>query len=158
MACLKGPATLPDCKLKCLCSAQREISDPAHLWTEEINILLPKAGEVMFFKIEDLCFPTASSSLFCLLTLIPPCFFLSDSPGIQTMTRWLLWDISLPSSQSGGFPNKAVFLASTPCLLDSLACSVTSRVSLDLVTEVCMSVGSLAEPHITLSQRFLNTH
>ena len=161
MACLKGPAPLPNCKLKCPSSAQREIIWSCHLWIEEINTLLPKASDFSRLKTLSLCFPTASSSLSCLLTLIPPCFFLSDSireTGIQTTTRWLLWDITLPSSQSAGFPNKVVFLASTPCLLYSLACSVISRASLDLVTEVCMSAGSLAELHVTLSQRFLNPH
>ena len=38
-------------------------------------------------------------------------------PGIQTQTRWLFWDISLPSSWSAGFLNKVIFLASAHCLL-----------------------------------------
>ena len=37
-------------------------------------------------------------------------------PGIQTLIRWLFWDISLPSSGSAGFLNKVIFLASTPHL------------------------------------------
>ena len=41
-----------------------------------------------------------------LFTLLPQLF-----PSIQTQTRWLFWDISLPSSQSACFPNKVVFLA-----------------------------------------------
>ena len=74
-----------------------------------------------------------SPSLFCLLILIPHGF--SDSikePGIQT-PRWLLWDMSLPSSQSAYFLNKIIFLALILHLLDSLACYVASRASLDLV-------------------------
>ena len=84
----------------------------------------------MFLKTErlktlSLYFSTASPSLFCLLTLVLHCLSPSDSVkelGIQTLTRWLLWDISLPSSWSAGFPNK-IFLASIPCLLDSLGLS-----------------------------------
>ena len=85
------------------------------------------------------CFPTASPSLFCLLTSVPPCFSLSDclkEPDIQILTRWLPWNISLRSSWSPGFQNKIIFLASTPRLLDSLACHVVSRMSLGLVTLV----------------------
>ena len=37
-------------------------------------------------------------------------------PSIQTPERWLFWDISLPCFQSACFPNKVVFLASTPSL------------------------------------------
>ena len=76
-------------------------------------------------------------SLFCLFTLVPHCFFLSDStkePGIQTSTRWLLWVTSLPPSGSASFPNKVISLASIPCLSDSLVCHEVSRVSLDSVT------------------------
>ena len=56
-----------------------------------------------------LYFLTASPSLFCLLTLLLNCFSLSGSvkePGIHTLTRWLLWDISLLSSWSASFLNK----------------------------------------------------
>ena len=55
-------------------------------------------------------------------------------PGIQTLTRWLFWDVSLLSSQSAGFLNKVIFLASTSRLLDSLASHAPSRASLDSVT------------------------
>ena len=55
-------------------------------------------------------------------------------PGIQTRTRWLFWDISLPSFWSAGFLNKVILLALTPCLQDLLAYFAVSRISLDLVT------------------------
>ena len=47
-------------------------------------------------------------------------FFTSPSVNkldIQTLIRWLFWDISLPSSLSAGFLNKVIFLASTSHLL-----------------------------------------
>ena len=49
-----------------------------------------------------LYFLNVSSSLFCLLTLVSHNFSPSGSikePGLQTLTRWFLRDISLPSSQ-----------------------------------------------------------
>ena len=49
---------------------------PAHLWIEEINTPLPNADLEMLY--DSFCFPTVSLSLFCLLTLVPHCFFLSD--------------------------------------------------------------------------------
>ena len=55
-------------------------------------------------------------------------------PEIQTATRLLFWDISLPSSRSACFPNKIVFPASATRLLDSLGSCVISIVSLVLVT------------------------
>ena len=61
-------------------------------------------------------------------------------PGTQTLTRWLFWDISLPSSSSAGFLNKVVFLASTS-LSDSLACRVASRMSLDSVTVILFMIS-----------------
>ena len=61
----------------------------------------------------------------------------SDSikePGIQTLTRWLLWDISLPSVWSASFLNK-VYSLPEHLLSDLLTCRAASTVSLDLVTE-----------------------
>ena len=55
-------------------------------------------------------------------------------PEIQTPTRLLFWDMSLPSSWSACFPDKIVFPASATRLLDSLDSCVMSIVSLDLVT------------------------
>ena len=89
---------------------------------EEINTPLPKVGHswrcFARLKILSLHFPTASPSLFCLLIFVPhhPSLWLCKEPAIQIPTRWLLWDISLPSSWSEGFLNKVLFLASTPCL------------------------------------------
>ena len=53
--------------------------------------------------------------LYFLLTSPAPHFSIKE-PGIQTPTKWLFWDISLPSSWSASSPNKLKFLASTPLL------------------------------------------
>ena len=108
-------------KLKCLCSAQREtltLSTCEWLWEKkEINTSLPEAGppgHVLqawwpFLLYLLIAFP----SLFCLLTLVARGFSLwsIEEPGIQTWTRWLFWDISLPSSPSASFPKSHI-----PCL------------------------------------------
>ena len=115
----------------------------------------------MFLKTErlktlSLYFSTASLSLFCLLTLVPHCFSPSDSVkelGIQTPTRWLLWDISLPSSRSAGFPNKVLFLA-LPHLSDSLTCCGANRVSLDSVTLILCVEQSDSVIHVHISILF----
>ena len=60
--------------------------------------------------------------------------------GTRTLTRWLFWDISLPSSSSAGFLNKVVFVASTS-LSDSLACRVANRLSLDSVTVILFMIS-----------------
>ena len=120
----------------------RERFFPAHLWLEEINTNLPKAGcsfGDVFARLKTLSLyiPTASPSLICLLTLAPHCFSLSDSTkklGIQTLTKWVFWDTSLLSSQSAGFPNRVIFLASTPRLLESLASHAASGACLGSVT------------------------
>ena len=80
MACLEVPASLLDCKLKF--SSWRQFV-PDHLWIQEINTSLPKAGHSLGDVLEDwrpfhFTSPTASPSLFCPLTLVPHCFFLSD--------------------------------------------------------------------------------
>ena len=80
MACLEVPASLLDCKLKF--SSWRQFV-PDHLWIQEINTSLPKAGHSLGDVLEDwrpfhFTSPSASPSLFCLLTLVPLCFFLSD--------------------------------------------------------------------------------
>ena len=49
------------------------------------------------------------------LTSPAPHFSIKE-PGIQTPTKWLYWDISLPSSWAASSPNKLKFLASTPLL------------------------------------------
>ena len=87
-----------------------------------------------FFFTSSLLLPR-----FCLQTLGPHCFSPSGSikkkNGIQAPTRWLFWDINLPSSQSAGFLNKALFVASTPYFSDLLASHVVNRVSLNSVTK-----------------------
>ena len=71
----------------------------------------------------------------------PPC---PSETGIQAPTRWLFRDISLPSSWSASFLNKVIFLASTPCLLDLLACCAVSRLSLVSETvEVMMNMEGM---------------
>ena len=102
----------------------------------------------MFCKTED----TFSLLPHCLsLSILPFDFSFSlllslwsiREPGIQTPQRWLFWGTSLPSSQSADFPNKVVFLASTPHLADSLACHAMSRASLNSVWS-----GSPALTHV----------
>jgi len=94
----------------------------------------------MFCKTEEL-FTLLSHCLSC--SLLPFDFSSSlllslwsiKGHGIQAPIRWLFWGVSLPSSQSAGFLNKAIFLTSPPPLLDSLACRAVSRArSLDSVT------------------------
>ena len=67
---------------------------------------IPKAGPswdvLQDWRPFSLCFLSVSSPLFCLLTSVSHNFSSSGSikePVIQTLTRWLLWDISPPSSQ-----------------------------------------------------------
>ena len=127
---------MADCKLKCLCSAHRELICPC----PPVNIrdeCTPSKGWPFpwryFARLKTIAlyFPAASASLFCLLSLFP-CCFLSDStkePGIQTPTRWLFWGASLPSFQSAGSSLSQHLVSRI-----HLACSTESRVSLDSVT------------------------
>ena len=79
---------------------------------EEISTSLSKAEPSWSccprLKTLFLYFLTASPSLFCPLTSVPHCFFLSlwfyKRTCHLTTIRWLLWEISLTSSQSAGFP------------------------------------------------------
>ena len=98
---------------------------------EEINTSPPGGWlfQEIFTRLTDFFF---FFFLLYLFTSPPLCF--RKEPGIQILIRWLFWDTSLQSSWSAGFPNKVIFLASTPSLLDLLACCVVSRVSLDSVT------------------------
>ena len=90
----------------------------------------------------------SASSLFCLLTLVPQCFSLALWKNLTSRPwqRWLFWDISLPSSGPASFPNKVVFLASTPHLSDSLAYCMASRGSLDSVTKAHVMSTSSSSP------------
>ena len=55
--------------------------------------------------------------------------------GIQTPMRRLFWDISLPSSQSAGFPNKFIFIFHlNTSSLRLLSCHVANRVNSNSVT------------------------
>ena len=102
-----------------------------------MNTFLPKAG---YFRR---CFAkfTASPSIlsaFYISSSSPLSLCSIKEPGIQTPTRQLFWEVSLPSSWSVDFWNKAISLASTPHLQDLLTCPVMSRVSrstVDLETE-----------------------
>ena len=100
--------TLPFCltvKVPFLSSQGDELTLPSYEKKKLTHTFQRLAHPEMFCKIEDpflLCFLSVSSSLFCLLTLVSRNFSSSGSikePVIQTLTRWLLWDISLPSSQ-----------------------------------------------------------
>ena len=105
--------TLPLClngKLKCLCSGKHP--DPVHLWMaarkKTLTHPLPEAGH-SWGHLQNLWpFHFTSSS--------PPPLCAIKETGTQTTIRWFSGDISLPSSWSAGFPNKVVFLASTPFL------------------------------------------
>ena len=78
MSCLKGPCPLPD--QSAFVQLIERSSDPAHLWIEKINIPFPKTGPsrrcFARLKTLSLYFPTASPSLFCLLTLVSRCLSL----------------------------------------------------------------------------------
>ena len=68
------------------------------------------------------CFPEAghsrgSARLMAFLLPHLPYLCSIKETGTQTLIGWLFWDTSLPSSQSAGFLNKIVFLASKPHLL-----------------------------------------
>ena len=68
----------------------------------------------------------------------PPLLWSIKESGIQTLTKWLFWGISLPSSLSVIFRNKIILLVSTVCLCVSnlLACHAVSKANLDLVTHL----------------------
>ena len=142
MACLEDSAPLLDSKLKCLCSVpgERVCSCPSVSRRDEH---IPSKGWPFPWrcfarlKILSLYFSTASRSLFCLLTLVPHCFSLSQiykrtwhpDPNKMVILRRSPAIFSVSS-----FLNKVSFLASIPCLSDSLSCCAVSRASLDSVT------------------------
>ena len=170
-----SPAPLPECKLECFCSAHREIIWPipsTNTYSKKKRLTHPSKGwpfPEIFWKTEgpftllphclSLPFtlvPTTSPPLFCLLTSVPHWFSVPDfvkEPGIQTLTRWLLWDSSLPSFQLASFLNKVVFLASTPHLLDSLVCHMVRRVSLD---SAVWALVAIPEPGQSKHERSLH--
>ena len=75
------------------------------------------------------------SQVICLFPLVPQIvpFCSIKETSIQTLPRWLFWDISQLSSRSVSFPNKLAFLASASHLLDLLACCAASKVELGLI-------------------------
>ena len=102
-----------------------------------MNTPLPKACHSWrcFATLRTLSFyfPTASPSLFCLLTSVPPCFSLSDcikEPDILFLTGWFPETLVCHLLGHLAFRIKIIFLTSTPHLLDSLACHVVSRMNL----------------------------
>ena len=105
--------TLPLClndKPNCLCSGKHP--DPIHLWMaarkKKLTHPLPEAGHSRVY-LHNLW-----ASYFTSLSPLPLCSI--KETGIQTPIRCFFGDISLPSSGSASFPNKVVFLASTPRL------------------------------------------
>ena len=89
----------------CLCSR------PVHLWMaigrEKVTHLLPGLaipGDIC--QINGLLFYFLTSPALCSI----------KDTGIQTLTKQFLWDISVLSSQSTGFPNKVAFPAWAPHL------------------------------------------
>ena len=112
-------------KPKCLCSGEHP--DPVHLWMaarkKKLTHALPEAGHSRGYLQNLRLFNFTSPS--------PPPLCAIKETGIQTPIRWLFWDISLPSSRSASFPNKVVFLASTPCLqFIGLSCGNQSELGL----------------------------
>ena len=81
MACLRGPWALPNHKLKCLCSAQRE-----RIWLptcEQISTPLPKAGHFLGDVLQDwrsfqFTSPLTLPFFLPLDFIVPHCFFPSD--------------------------------------------------------------------------------
>ena len=120
--------TLPLClnvKPKCLCSGKHP--DPVHLQMaarkEKLTQPLPEAGHSRGYLQNLWPFYFTSSS--------PPRLCAMKETGIQTSIRWLFWDFSLLPSQSASFPNKVIFLASTPHLrFIDLLCGEQSRLGL----------------------------
>ena len=53
---------------------------------------------------------------------------------LSNPVKTVLWDTSMPSFQSAGFPNKYTIPCSSASSLDLLACHVVSSRSLDSVT------------------------
>ena len=106
-------------KLKCLCSAQREtliLRTCEWLWEKKrlthpfLRLAVPQHVLQAWWPFL-LYFLIAFPPLFCLLTLVPHGFSLWSTikePGIQTWTRWLFWDFSLPSSPSASFPKNHI--------------------------------------------------
>ena len=106
------------------------VQDPVHLWMatgrKNLTYLLPEIGPFQEIFAGLMTFYFISS-------LLPPLLSVKDT-GFPIPIKWLFWDIILPSSWPDNFPNKVIFLATTPSLLDLLTCHVVSRVSLDSVT------------------------
>ena len=122
MACLEDPAPLLDCKLKCLCSANRQIICPCSPMNRRYYHT-PSEGWTFLWrcfarlKTLSLYFPSASPSLVCLLTLVPRCLFLSD----------LLNNLASRPQQDGYFEALACRLLGLPApQLKSLPCLNTS--------------------------------
>ena len=56
----------------------------------------------------------------------------------SNLGKMVLWDTSLPSSQSAGFPNKVAILHPNDSNCSSLACSSLSSMNLDSVRWMCV--------------------
>lgn len=77
----------------------------------------------------SLYFPMASPSLFCLLTLVPHCFWCIKELNIQTPVRCLFWGTSLPPFSVCQL-RLNLSLTSTLVSSNALVYGVASRVSL----------------------------
>ena len=80
----------------------------------------------------------------------PPPHGRIKEPGIHTPSKWLLWDINLPSSWSTGFPDKIVFLASIPRFLAMLNKKIHN---LRVVSEFCLGQNEDWSPGVSTSDR-----
>ena len=80
----------------------------------------------------------------------PPPHCRIKEPGIHTPSKWLLWDINLPSSWSTGFPNKIVFLASIPHFLAMLNKKIHNLI---IVSEFYLGQNEDWSPEVITSDR-----
>ena len=94
----------------------------------------------------------------CFFTLFPHLLpsLIYKKPGIQALTRWLFWDISLPSSRSLSSLNKVLFLASTLLSLGltGLLCGKKSELGL-CYSGISFKLGCTLQSLAGLLKRFI---
>ena len=142
--------TLPLClavKLKCFCLAHREIIWPCPP-VKKKRLTHPFQRLVLPRDVPQDWTPLFTLLPHCLSSILPSDFIslllfslgLCEKTWHPEPTRWLIWDISLPSSPSAGFPNKVVFLASTLHILDSSTSHAENSTSLKSLTREYLQV------------------
>ena len=130
-------------KPKCLCSGKHP--DPVHLWMaarqRKLTHPLPEAGHSRGYLQNVWPFYFTSPP--------PPPLCAIKETGIQTPIKWLIWDISLPSSPSAGINSYSLPQHLVSALL---ACCAASRESLDWVTKaLCKPFVSRSSSHSVFS-------